>query len=583
MYISGSAVRKIYRTQPLAVGIGGEQFRHQGHLGKVLPMKRAMRASRRRLAAKQIDLVKDRDEAAGLPVSQADLTPMLGELVDAAISISGADFGDIQLLDPSSLALRIVAQRGFPQWWLEFWNGVPAPQGSCGIAVQRGERVVVEDVENSPIFTGAALEMHLKAGVRALQSTPISSRLGKPLGVLSTHYKNCCWPDERTFQLLDLLARQAADIIEHAQTKAALRANEERLTRMLDTDAVAVVFWDTTGTLVDANDTFLRMTGYTEADVQGHELTRRRLTPPEWMESSEVQMDKLAATGHVGPYDTECFLKDGSRRWMTFVGRDLGDGTIVEYCIDITNQKRMQGELERKQQGRDAFLSLLGHELKNPLTAISFAIDLLRSDLTAQRRSALEESIAQQVELLRRLVDDLLDVARISHGQITLRKERIDLTDFLQRVVANSRSFFADRGQRLFLRLSSEQVWFIADETRLEQIVRNLLHNASNSTGRRGRIDLSGAREGSEIVIRCKDNGSGTTLGMEKRSSEPSIGGPSTGGGDGDAGLGVGMPLVRQLAELQGGTVRVESAGPGVGTEIVVRLPLVKARTTSRA
>ncbi len=546
-------------------------------------MKRAMRASGRRPAAKNIGLVTNRDEAAVLPVNQADLKPMLGEIVDAAISLSGADFSDIQLLDPISLALRIVAQRGFPPWWLEFWNDVPTLQGSCGLAFERGERVVVGDVEKSPIFTGEALEMQLKAGVRALQSTPIISRSGKLLGVFSTHYKNCYRADERTLQLLDLLARQAADIIEYAQTKATLQANEERLTRMLDTDAIAVVFWDSAGTLIEANDTFLRMTGYTQAEVQEHELTRRRLTPPEWIESSEVQMEKLAATGHVGPYDKECLLKDGSRRWMTFVGRDLGDGTIVEYCTDITNQKRMEGELEREQQCRDEFLSFLGHELKNPLTAISFAVDLLRSDLTAQRRASLEESIGQQVELLRRLVDDLLDVARISHGQISLKKERIDLAEFLQRVVGSSRSFFADRGQRLFLRLSSEQVLFMADETRLEQVVRNLLQNASKYTGQRGRIDLSGAREGSEVVIRCKDNRSGTALGTEETTFEPFTGGPLTGGGGGEASLGVGMPLVRQLTELQGGTVTVESAGPGMGTEIVVRLPLVKARSTSRA
>lgn len=123
-----------------------------------------------------------------LSVIDGDPELILSEIVDAAIALSGADFGNIQLIDPASLALRIVAQRGLPQMWVDFWNSVPEGQGSCNVSLQRGERVIVENVEQSPIFEGAALEMQLKGGVRAVQSTPLVSRSGKPLGVFSTHY-----------------------------------------------------------------------------------------------------------------------------------------------------------------------------------------------------------------------------------------------------------------------------------------------------------------------------------------------------------------------------------------------------------
>src|ERR1041385_867954 len=99
-----------------------------------------------------------------LSVNQGDIGIILCEIVDAAIDVGGADFGNVQLIDPVSSALRIVAQRGFPQWWVDFWNNVPEGQGCCGVSVHRGERVIVENVEENPIFAGAALDMQLKAG-----------------------------------------------------------------------------------------------------------------------------------------------------------------------------------------------------------------------------------------------------------------------------------------------------------------------------------------------------------------------------------------------------------------------------------
>jgi PAS domain S-box-containing protein len=160
---------------------------------------------------------------------QGNLEPVLTEIVDAAIAISGADFGNIQLLDPASGTLRIAAHRGFPKWWIDFWENVSKGHGTCGTALERGERVIVEDIEQSEIFAGTdALEMQRKAGVRAVQSTPLVTRSGKPLGMFSTHYKRPHRPDDRALRLLDLLARHAADIIEQARSEGELRDREER-------------------------------------------------------------------------------------------------------------------------------------------------------------------------------------------------------------------------------------------------------------------------------------------------------------------------------------------------------------------
>lgn len=127
--------------------------------------------------------------------------------------------------------------------------------------------------------------------------------------------------------------------------EAVRRASEQRLQRLLETEAFGVIFFDSTGTIIDANEAFLRMTGYTRAEVERRELTWWRLTPEEWIPASEAQLQKLAATGRIGPYEKEYFFADGSRRWMLFAGRDLGDGTLAEHCIDISDRKEAEREL----------------------------------------------------------------------------------------------------------------------------------------------------------------------------------------------------------------------------------------------
>jgi PAS domain S-box-containing protein len=164
-----------------------------------------------------------------LSLLDESLPSILLEIVDAATAMSGADFGTIQLLDDETGDLEIVAQRGFPDWWLDFWGTVSKGQGSCGTALERGRRVIVEDVEKSEVFAGTpALDVQLRVGVRAVQSTPIVGRSGTPLGMFSTHWKKRHRPDERVLSLLDLLAHEAAAILESAKSDEALRESEER-------------------------------------------------------------------------------------------------------------------------------------------------------------------------------------------------------------------------------------------------------------------------------------------------------------------------------------------------------------------
>lgn len=127
----------------------------------------------------------------------------------------------------------------------------------------------------------------------------------------------------------------AMDVTARHETEEALSRSEGRLRRVLETDAVGVVFFDRSGTVVDANDVFLRLTGYGRTDIEHRRLTWRTMTPPEWVETTEQQMRRLIATGRHGPYEKECLCSSGSRRWFLVIGRDLGDGTFCEYCVDL--------------------------------------------------------------------------------------------------------------------------------------------------------------------------------------------------------------------------------------------------------
>jgi PAS domain S-box-containing protein len=248
---------------------------------------------------------------------------------------------------------------------------------------------------------------------------------------------------------------------------------------------------------------------------------------------------------------------------------------VLAHVRDITERKRVEEVLRDEAKRKDEFLALLGHELRNPLAAISTAVQVFTGDLTPERQTSLKEMISGQVLLMQRLLDDLLDLGRITHGHIELRKEGIGLAEFLQKATESVQSTIANRCQELLVRLSSDSVQFMADPTRLEQITTNLLSNASKYTHQGGRIELSGGKEGSDVVLCCKDNGRGIPPDMRQRIFEPFTRGVTASDSHGEASLGIGLTLAKQLAELHGGTISVESGGPGMGSEFTVRLPFV--------
>ena len=181
----------------------------------------------------EIDAISRLHRLGMLCTQKATLHEVVAEILDAALDITGADFGNIQLLDAATGCLKIAVQRGFAQWWVDFWDNVPEGKGACGTALRRRRRIIIEDVERSGIFRGTpGLDVLRRSGVRAVQSTPLASRSGKLLGMFSTHYKEPHRPGPHTLEWLDLLARQAADLIGQRQSQAELAERSRELARL---------------------------------------------------------------------------------------------------------------------------------------------------------------------------------------------------------------------------------------------------------------------------------------------------------------------------------------------------------------
>ena len=543
-------------------------------VGRQLPDGRVQAVVRDITERKQAEELQRRlHEIAMLPLNKATVEEMLGAIVETAIAIADADFGNIQLMDHESSTLRIVAQRGFPPWWIDYWRSVPRGHGTCGTALKRAGRVIVEDVERSPIFSGRDLEVQRQAGVRAVMSTPLVSRSGELVGMLSTHFRKPWRPDERKLPILDLLAREAADIIQHEQAEAEIG----RQAALLDLAHDNIFVMDREGRIRYWNAGAARCYGWSKEEALGKvslDLLQTRFPEPR-----ERILDMVLRSGHWegelihATRTGQCIIVDS--RWALQPGANAKDFRILEINYDITRRKKLEQEREDDARRKDEFLAFLGHELRNPLAAIHTAGQVLSGSTSPGLRARMEDTIARQTALMRRLVDDLLEHERITRGHIELKRERVDLAESLQRAVAAVQSNVAARNQTLRLRLPSQPVPFMADVARLDQILGNLLTNATKYTGLGGSIELSGAREERDVVIRCKDNGQGVPREYQQKIFEPFARGPKTSLGYGEASVGLGLALVKQLAELHGGTVGVESAGTGLGSEFSVRLPFM--------
>ena len=418
--------------------------------------EQALRENERLLSAEADALVKLNESSSRLWRSRT-LQEGLDAMLAAVIELLGADKGTVQLLEGSGKdgVLRIAAQRGFQPDFLEHFREVSADDDcACGKALRSGQRIIIEDVEADASLRALARA----ADYRSVVTTPLIRSDGKPLGMLSAHFRSVHRPGERKLRRLDLYMLQASDFIQRCRMDQALRQNQEA-------------------------------------------------------------------------------LREADRR-------------------------------------KDEFLALLAHELRNPLAPIRYALATSRkAGRTLEQQKRAEEVIERQVAHMSRLLDDLLDVSRITRGTLELKKSCTELTLVLGAAIEAARPILDSKHHTLSLDLPKQTVRLEADPVRLAQVFSNLLINAAKYTDAGGSIELRATCEGSGVVVAVRDNGMGVSADMMPRLFTL-FSQAHTALGRSEGGLGVGLALARGLVALHGGRVEARSDGPGRGSEFIVRLPV---------
>ena len=310
------------------------------------------------------------------------------------------------------------------------------------------------------------------------------------------------------------------------------------------------------------------------------------LSEESWLQVQRLT-GELVRQGGSGKLQLHAFHADGHRIWLDYRCESVHgpDGRVVALrgsMQDITERVRAEEALRQADQRKNEFLAMLAHELRNPLAPISSGAQLLGQDsLEPARVKQISAIIARQARHMAGLVDDLLDVSRVTRGLVVLTKERIDINAVVQDAAEQVQALVHGKEHRLEVQLLPQPCFVLGDRKRLVQVVGNLLHNAAKFTDRGGRIAVAvssaGAQGAENVLVEVRDNGIGMLPTEQERAFDMFVQGERTPDRS-LGGLGIGLALVRSLVELHGGSVHVSSAGHGMGSSFTVHLPRCQER-----
>jgi PAS domain S-box-containing protein len=367
----------------------------------------------------------------------------------------------------------------------------------------------------------------------------------------------------------------ALDVTALKQAQEALRRSEAWFRTLAEASPALIWRLDPDGSLAYVNPTFLEYFGRREDDIL-NEGWRPLLHPDDadcflaTVEGAQHDRSRLQATARVKHRQGGwCWIESHALPLFSDPGEYLGH---IGISLDVTERKEYEHTLSEADARKDQFLAMLAHELRSPLAPIRNSIEILRR-MAAPGTGPVMDTLERQVRQLVRLVDDLLDVSRISRGRIELRRERVDLCSTVQHAVEAVQPLCDAMGQALSVTLPADEVWLHADPARIGQVLGNLLSNASKFSDRGGRISLEVKVDGAWAAIRVADEGVGIAPEQITRIFDL-FAQVDTTSDRAAAGLGIGLTLVQSLVGMHGGTVEVSSAGIGCGSEFIVRLPL---------
>ncbi|TMH18747.1 MAG: PAS domain S-box protein [Betaproteobacteria bacterium] len=391
--------------------------------------------------------------------------------------------------------------------------------------------------------------------------------------------------EERTLELAVSNQTLRAELAEHGRQAEILRQSEERFRLLVDgVKDYAIFMLDSEGRVASWNTGAETIYGYTEAEMTGEHFSR--FYTPEDLARNWPEHELVVARAE-GRFEDEGWRvrKDGSRFWASVIIAALYDNEnrvrgFAKVTRDLTARRRIEA-LQESERQMNEFLAMLAHELRNPLASIVNALGLMRSK-SGQEQTEFRDVIERQTKLLAHIVDDLLDVSRITRGKIALKKEILDVNAVVARTLESCRPLIDARKHAVELRLPDEELPVDADSTRLSQVVLNLISNAVKYTPEEGRITIALSREDGEAVLRVRDTGIGIPAALLPKVFDLFVQGDRSLDRT-EGGLGIGLTLVKRLVEMHRGSVSAASGGLGEGSEFVVRLPLALERGVARS
>ncbi len=514
--------------------------------------------------------VRGSREVASLAVS---INHMLDRLHEQHAQLRNENKKFHQLADTIPQLAWIADAHGRVEWYNDRWyayTGLNADQ-----AAHDGWRQVADPAELP------AIDSQWQAGIERGEPFSLTFAMRGADGRLRRFFTQLAPLRDATGRLVQWFGTNT-DLSPLEQAQQAMRQSEERLRESLLAANMAAWRWnlDSGVTLFSENAASVFGPVWEMASHDNVAIDSWRFLP----QADQARLRAIAedALSRGDSYRCEIELPDtapGACRWIEVRGKADSDAprSSSGIALDVSERKRAELALRLADQRKDEFLAMLAHELRNPLAPISSAVkimELMAPDAPPQVQKA-REVIDRQARHLARLVDDLMDVSRISTGKIVLRDEQVDPVAMVLRALEMNRPLLEARGHQLITHgLSQPSLPMLrGDSTRLTQVIGNLVNNAAKYTEAGGRITVSLEQQGSWLVIRVADNGLGMSPQIlphvfnlflqAERSLDRSLGG-----------LGIGLSVVKRLTELHGGTVEAHSAGERLGSEFVVRLPV---------
>lgn len=587
------ATKKPFRGETYFTDAAGVEDYHEyifspvfGPDGRVVAVCGTTRLTTARKRAEAI--AESQRKVLQLMAEDMPLPAILAELMRMAeLDCEERAFASVLLMEKDGRHLRHGAAPSLPADYVAAIDGgeIGPKAGSCGTAAYTRKPVYVEDIKTDILWTDFK-ELALAFGLRACWSVPIFSTSGEVLGTFAVYHPMARLPGEKDLRMAETVTRMASVAIEQARAGEASR----RLVAIVESSDDAIISKDINGIIMTWNRGAERLFGYRPEEIIGKPVTM--LIPANQFDEEPNILKRIRRGEKIEHYQTIRQRKDGSLMEVALTvspirdaaGKIMGASKIVR---DITEQKQAERRLERAHQevlaashAKDEFLASLSHELRTPLNPV-----LLLASEAAENPEYSQEvreqfaTIRSNVELEARLIDDLLDITRITHGKLSLSKEPLDVEAVLRAAIGTVEAEVADKKVMLVLELEALPATVEGDAVRLQQVFWNVLKNAVKFTPGGGKITVRSQKRDGVMEIRVLDTGIGMTGGELANVFEAFTQGEHVGAGGAHrfGGLGLGLAITRKLVELHGGEIQAESEGRNRGATFIITLPLTDA------